>query len=329
MSQTVAMGHTSLIILSSIVIASLIFLFGPREPFLQEITFDAEKIGDDVDLYLEATEGAFSDIRPGLEKQVIWANPERKEKTDIAIVYIHGFTASLGEVRPVPDKVARAHGANLFFTRLRGHGRTFEAMVEPRLDDWIDDVAEAISIGERLGDKVILISTSMGGSLVSWIGANKAGWRDKVAGYILISPNFEIADPGGFLLTWPWARYFVPALVGNSRGEKPNDRVIEHIWTSPHPVEALFPMAKITVEANNARLENIKTPALFIYSPNDQVVVSSAIESAIERWGGLTQRHVIDKSGHENNHVIMGDALSPDTSEKAISKINSWINHNF
>ena len=70
------------------------------------------------------------DIRPGLQKEIVWANPATKTKTPLAIVYIHGFSASKGEVRPLPDKVASALGANLFFTRLTGHGEDGAAMAE-------------------------------------------------------------------------------------------------------------------------------------------------------------------------------------------------------
>ena len=57
---------------------------------------------DEVDAYLTARESAYPDIRPGLAKEVVWANPASRQKTPLAIVYIHGFSASKGEVRPSP-----------------------------------------------------------------------------------------------------------------------------------------------------------------------------------------------------------------------------------
>ena len=66
----------------------LAFVFGPREPFEGEVTFDPASIGDDLDQYLVQQESKFSDIRQGLNKQIIW-HGERGAKTDIAIVYLH------------------------------------------------------------------------------------------------------------------------------------------------------------------------------------------------------------------------------------------------
>ena len=65
-------------------------------------------IGDDPEAYLAREEAAVPDIRDGLEKEIIWANPMVHARTPLAIVYIHGFSASKGEVRPLPDKVADA-----------------------------------------------------------------------------------------------------------------------------------------------------------------------------------------------------------------------------
>jgi hypothetical protein len=42
-------------------------------------------------------------------------------------------------------------GANLYFARLKGHGRSGDAMLEGSVQAWVDDFAEAVAIGRRLG----------------------------------------------------------------------------------------------------------------------------------------------------------------------------------
>jgi hypothetical protein len=71
-------------------------------------------IGDDIDAYLAMREGQFDDIIDGVEKQVIWAG-EANVKTPLSIIYLHGFTASSKEVRPVPDRVASRFGRQSLF----------------------------------------------------------------------------------------------------------------------------------------------------------------------------------------------------------------------
>ena len=111
-------------------------------------------------------ESQITDIRPGLEKSIIWAGAPH-QRTRYAIVYIHGFSASKEELRPVPDRIAVALGANIFYTRLTGHGRTAEAMREASVAAWMQDLAETFQIGSMIGDKVIIISCSTGGTLVA------------------------------------------------------------------------------------------------------------------------------------------------------------------
>ena len=301
----------------------LAFVFGPREPFEGEITFDQALIGDDLDQYLIGQEGKFSDIRQGLNKQIIW-HGKRGEQTDIAIVYLHGFSASLAEVRPVPDLAAKALGANLYYTRLKGHGRTAAAMAEANADDWLNDTAEALAIGARLGKKVIVVSTSTGGSLAAYLHAHKSEWGDMIAGHVMISPNFGLADPTSALLSFPFARQFVPLILGDMRGSASSNQLVQHTWTIPHATSALMPLARITDEANEAPLENIDGPILVFRSLKDKTVSPKTTSAAVKRMGGTVEERLIDQSSHRNHHVLAGDAVSPRTNELVTDAIIEW-----
>ena len=56
-------------------------------------------------------------------------------------------------------------------TRLNGHGRDGDALADAALGDWLNDVSEAMAIGEQLGKKIILVSVSTGGTLSTWAAA--------------------------------------------------------------------------------------------------------------------------------------------------------------
>ena len=129
-----------------LIVLVAVFFAGPRTPADTTITFDPASIGADPDAYIAASEAKISGIRPGQQKQIVWASPTHA-KTPLAIVYVHGFSASSGELRPLPDKVAAALGANLFFTRLTGHGQDSAAMAQGSIKAWVNDYAEAIAIG--------------------------------------------------------------------------------------------------------------------------------------------------------------------------------------
>lgn len=202
------------LLLLAILIAAVWFL-GPREPMNSQIVFDKNVLGDDLDAYLVAQESQFDDITPGVEKQIVWAG-EKGVKTTLSVVYIHGWSATMEELRPVPDLVAKALGANLFYTRLTGHGQPGEALAAAEAGDWVLDGLEALEIGRRLGERVILFGTSTGATVIAEVLAREGEAQD-IAGAALVSPNFRIADPNAPFLTLPFARYYTPIIGGKIR----------------------------------------------------------------------------------------------------------------
>ena len=90
-----------------------LWIFGPREPADTTIRFDAATLGDDPDAFVQKHEAGVANLRPEAAKEIVWAFPQSKAKTPYSIVYVHGFSATKGEVRPLPDKIAAELGANV------------------------------------------------------------------------------------------------------------------------------------------------------------------------------------------------------------------------
>ena len=68
--------------------------------------FNKDSVGVDLDEYLRNNEKKIPNIKVGVEKRIIWSD-KKNTKTPISIIYIHGFTASSEEVRPLPDLLAK------------------------------------------------------------------------------------------------------------------------------------------------------------------------------------------------------------------------------
>lgn len=133
----------------------------------------------DLDAYLEQQEAEVADLRPGDAKGIAWREPETPRVTPLALVYLHGFSADRHEVEPLVSELGRDLGANVYFTRLAGHGRAEVAMGEATVEAWLDDAAEAVAIGGRIGERVVLMGTSTGGTLALWAAARRkhaAAW---------------------------------------------------------------------------------------------------------------------------------------------------------
>ncbi|MDA5094273.1 alpha/beta fold hydrolase [Aliiroseovarius sp. KMU-50] len=298
---------------------------GPYESVALDAPFDEAMLGSDVDSYLADREAVFDDLEAGAEKRVVWSG-EAGVKTPLSIVYVHGFSASSEEIRPVPDRIAADLGANLYFARLAGHGRGGDAMAGPVVNDWMIDMAEAMAIGRTLGERVVVIGTSTGGTLAAMMAQDPEMSRD-VAGVVFVSPNFRIKAGLARLLTWPGARYWLPLLAGETREFAPQNEDHAKHWTQRYPSAALFPMAALVQAAREADYAGVKIPALFYFSPQDQVVDAAAARGVATKWGGTVEvTEVAPGEGIDPyNHVIAGNILSPGGTEDAVQGILHWI----
>jgi hypothetical protein len=140
------------VLMALMVVGIAMWLFGPYEDVSFDAAYDESQLDGGVDAYLEAREAQVLNIRDNSEKRVIWAGAV-EVKTPVAVVYMHGFSASSQEIRPVPDDVAAALGANLIYTRFQGHGRDNDAMSESTVKGWMADTVEALAIARRVGGK--------------------------------------------------------------------------------------------------------------------------------------------------------------------------------
>jgi len=307
----------------SAVIAAL-FLIGPYEPVDLATNFDDAGLGADLDAYLSQREAVFDDIVPGAAKRIQWAG-EPGAKTAVSIVYLHGFSATAEEIRPVPDQVAEALGANLYFARLAGHGRSADAMAGPIVNDWMIDMAETMAIGRALGDEVIILSMSTGGTIAA-LGALDSNISRGLKGITFVSPNFSLRNPASVLLTFPAARYWAPLISGQTVGFTPmNEEQAAH-WTERYPAVAVTPMAAMVKTAYNTDYSGLKTPALLIYSDADTVVSAKATDAVVESWGGkVTVSKVVPGAGIEPMaHLLAGDIVSPAGTAPTVEKILDW-----
>ena len=313
------------VLLGVLLVVVLVVNFGPREPVDYTISFSEADLGDDLDAYLATSESRVEGVVAAHAKSIIWAGAPG-EKTTYSVVYLHGFSATKEEIRPVPDNVATALGANLFFTRLAGHGRAAEAMSQATVNDWINDVAEALAIGRRLGNRVVVISTSTGGTVFT-LAALDPSQTKNVIGAVFMSPNFEIAASGSSILTFPFARQIVPLILGNERGWEPISEVQAQHWHTRYPSEAVLPMAAAVRDVANISVSEILIPAFFIFSPDDQVVSASATRKIADRWGGPAKSWEIAGSdvGDPSAHVLAGDIVSPQTTGEVSVAIAEWV----
>jgi len=312
------------IIVILVVALAAAWFFGPRVPVDTTVSFDPATVGDDVEAWVASREAAVPDVRDELKKEIVWADPATKAQTPLALVYIHGFSASKVEVRPLPDRIATELGANLFYTRLTGHGQNGAAMATGSVNAWVNDYAEALAIGRRLGERVVVVATSSGGSLAAW-AATQPDLSQGVAAAVLISPNFGVQGSGASILTMPFGGLIAELVIGKERGFEPVNEAHAKYWTHKYPTVALLPMAAVANLAYEAPVEQAKIPALFVFSDDDKVVRPARTREIAARWGAPHEIVTVSDSTDPSDHVIAGDALSPNTTDALAEKIVAWL----
>ena len=300
-----------------IVIAAVVFVAGPRV----DIAYSPRKIElpADLDGYLAHTEAAVPGLVAGAEKKIVWANAD-KHKTPISVVYLHGFSATRQETAPLAERVAAALGANLFYTRLTGHGIDGDALAKGTVNDWLNDACEALRVGERIGDKVLVIGCSSGGALAAWLAANTSD--EKVLGYVLLSPNLWPKNADARLLLWPWARQLMPRIHQPQMILRPVNEQHARYWNTTYPLVALIPMMGLCEVLHEQNFDGVTAPLLLIYCPEDKIVDVEVAKTVFAQWGGAPKKLVAftPPDGTER-HVIAGDIRAPSGTQPLTEEI--------
>ncbi|WP_282021848.1 alpha/beta hydrolase [Ruegeria faecimaris] len=314
------------VFLTLIVAFGLIYWLGPREKVDLAPTFDARKFGEGVQVYFESVESAFADIIPGVEKRVIWQEGYKEQRTPVSILYLHGFSASSEEIRPVPDLLAETLGANLVYTRLQGHGRGGDAMGEATASGWMQDLAEGLAAARAVGDKVVVISTSTGGTLAAAAALNEE-LSQNVAGIVFVSPNFGVKAAGAWIPGLPWARIWLPLMMGETRGVAGVNPEMNKFWSAVYPWQAVVPMTVLVDVVYALDFSDAKVPALFWFSNEDQVVRADLTHEIAKAWGAPASVELVTMGPGDdpNSHVIVGRLMSPGQTDEVVAGILRWL----
>lgn len=285
----------------------------------------AASLPDDIDGWLRLRESA-ADARyglvPGTEKRIRWQSPG--ERTPIVIVNLHGFSATRAELAPLPERLADALGANLFETRLRGHGRRREALAEVTAEDWLDDAAEALRIAAALGDHVVVIGTSTGATLA--LAMHDHALMAPVRQFILVSPNLRPADPKSIWVTRPGGKLLLMLLAGESRSWTPHNEQQARYWSTTYPTAAAVEVMRLVDRAQQKLRLPMSQELLMLVAPGDEVVSPQAARDAYARADSPRKALVeFTASQDPKHHILAGDIMSPQTTDAVLALILEFL----
>lgn len=295
----------------------VLYLAGPRlkhHPLsgeLPQVSYDISN----VESYVQAREAAFP-TRPDNEARIIWNNDSLKNRTDHVVLYLHGYSASWYEGYPVNVSLARSLQANCYLSRLQGHGLDVsDPLIDMEPSLLYETAKEALLIAATLGDTVIVMGTSTGGTLALKLAAD---FPELVHVLVLLSPNIAINNPAAFLLPMPWGLQIarVSAGGGKMRQVEQESEAEQKYWYSTYRWESTIYLSLLLKETMNADLfEQVKQPLFLGYyykneEEQDQVVRVDAMLKMFDQLGtpeSFKRKVAFPDAG---GHVIGSEAVS-------------------
>lgn len=207
-------------------------------------------------------------VRKGCEAKIVWHDEAQPQKTEYAVVYLHGFSATHEEGNPAHYQLAEALNANLYLSRLSDHGLdTQEPLLKTTANQLLTDAQYALAIGKRIGKKVILVGTSTGGTLALQL----ASVHSDIAALVLYSPNIQIADQTSKLLNNPWGLQIARQVFGGNYRSYEAPPPLNHFWHTHYRLEALVELEELVEKTmTTTTFEQVKQPVFLGYYYKDE-----------------------------------------------------------
>jgi len=222
-------------------IAALIVLFlvGPKveKPSVDGFVAPVEQTISlsELEKQINDSEAKVKYLKPDNESRILWANADSLYKTEYVLLYLHGFSASPKEGYPINYDFGKHYGMNTYIPRLYAHGLDSPAnLLDMTPDKLINSAKEALTVARQLGDKVIIMSTSTGGTLSLLLAAE----NPDIFAQILYSPNIQIKDDNSKILTYPWGLNLGKMIAGETLvyDDEPE---VQKYWQSTYRIEGV------------------------------------------------------------------------------------------
>ncbi|MGM0738858.1 MAG: alpha/beta hydrolase [Bacteroidota bacterium] len=264
---------------------------------------------EEAEVIVRRAELSAGPLRADNHARIVWNPAYRGRKAPCSIVYLHGFTASYGEGAPVHARVARELGCHLYISRLHGHGlRTDEPLAEMRADSLLYTAVQALAIGNHLGEHVILMGNSMGGTLALYLAGTYTGQVDAL---VLFAPLIEFASPLSPFFEATWAQRLFRLLTGSPylHNDPDNDDHARYWYMSFHvgSLAALQVIRKTLLDDDLYQRINQPVFAGYYYKNEDKqddLVSVAAIRNIEDRLGTSPDRRLFQAFPEAENHVI-------------------------
>jgi esterase/lipase len=245
----------------------IVYSTGPRPSKpdfkIQEINLPSSLT--DLETNIALGEKSVKGIKPDNQARIIWADSSKKEKTKVAFLYLHGFSASQAEGDPVHKDLAEKFNANLYLSRLAEHGidEGDSTMIRLNAGEYEASAENAFAVTKKLGDEVIVIGTSTGGALTLYLASR----HPEIKAIVLYSPCVKLFDKTAVILDKPWGLQ-IARLVSGGPLKKFESESKPHsdYWQLNYRIEALVALQNLVSNTMKPEVfSKVKCPVFLGY----------------------------------------------------------------
>lgn len=309
------------ILVAFILLLGFIYVAGPTVPdpkLSNELPVIPIKKAE-LDPFLELQENPLP-VKRDNESKIFWFNDSLKSETEWCLLYLHGFSASRMEGDPTHLNFARRFGMNAFLPRLASHGLDVpEPLLDMTPDRLYESAKKALVIARKLGRKVVIMSTSTGGTLSLKLAAE---FPELVDALILLSPNIAINNSAAFLLSKPWGLQIARLVYGGNYrtvNANPNDVECDY-WNCIYRIEAIVYLQQLVESTMTPHtFKRVKAPVFLGYYYKDEIHQDEVVkvDAAIKMFEklGTPKAQKRAKSFDAGVHVIGCGMFSKTQSE--------------
>lgn len=251
-----------------IVLALFIFYsVGPRpsKPDFTIHEINLPSTPTELETNIALAEASVKGIKPDNQARIIWADSSKKEKTKIAFLYLHGFSASQAEGDPVHKDLAKKFNANLYLSRLAEHGidKGDSSMISLKAGEYEASAENALAITKKLGNDIIVIGTSAGGALTLYLASR----HPEIKAIVLYSPCVKLFDKTAVILDKPWGLQIARFVSGGlSKKFESESKTHSNYWQLNYRIEALVALQNLVSNTMKPEVfSKVKCPVFLGY----------------------------------------------------------------
>lgn len=257
------------------------------------------------------------------------------QKTNISLLYLHGFASSPKETSPLMKIISTRLKANTIIPRLPRHGLSFAPMEYIDSKEWYLSALEGLALARKLGRKVIIVSCSTGATIALLLAARLTA-KSEYHSHICISPNLGVNFNRSvfFLLPHLLANkitfhlsYLCRNLGAYIRSAVRNDLHAKYntLVTPISSLHSMFRLVLLAWKLKKRQPERFAVPVHVLASKSDAVVNFALTKKFFTRFPVPVEHLPLPESNYGHTHVLAGDAHSPESTDDIANTIISAI----